>query len=257
MNETQNLLNEDLKRFRLLMEYDFYIGDEKEDQEMLFDDTLQTEAEGDEPEDEFGGEVPEEGGEDMGGEDMGGEEAPIDGEEEFPEGEVDPNTEFGGGEEMPPPEGMEEPLPDPEPMEDEVELDITELVQGTEAAKASADQANVQIGDLMAKFDNLTQSLNKMDDINAKIDDIEHEIEVRNPTPKEQLEMRSMDSYPYNLKLTDYWDEKEGHYDAMGKDENGAEEEYVLTQDEVDQDYNAIEVKDSFAGEKDKDKMKY
>jgi hypothetical protein len=255
MNEKQQLLNEDLKRFRLLMEYDFYIGEDEEEngEELLFD----AEEGGEEaPE----GDAPEEAPAD----DMGGEEAPMDGEEEFPEGEVDPNTEFGG--ELPPPEsmddgGMEEPLPEPEPMEDEVELDVTQLVQGTEAAKASADQANQQIGDLMAKFDNLTQSLDKMDSINAKIDDIEHEIEVRNPTPNEQLEMRSLDSYPYSLKLTDYWNEKEGNYDAMG---NNAEEgekkedgEYVLTQDEVDQDYNSIEIKDSFGNNKEREQMKY
>jgi len=252
MNEKQRLLNEDLKRFRLLMEYDFYIGeDEEEDQELLFDD-----AEGDAPE----GDAPEEApADDMeGGEDMGGEE-------EFPEGEVDPDTEFGG--ELPPPEPMgdemgsemgAEQMP-PEPMEDEVELDITQLVQGTEAAKASADQANQQINGLVAKFDELSRSLDKMDAINSKIDDIEHEIETRNPTPNEKLEMRSMDSFPYSLKLTDYWNEKEGHYDAMGNNGNKEKEneEYVLTQDEVDQDYNAIQVKDSFGSNRERDKMKY
>ena len=252
MNEKQRLLNEDLKRFRLLMEYDFYIGeDEEEDQELLFDDA---EEGGEAPE----GDAPEEApADDMeGGEDM-------EGEEEFPEGEVDPDTDFGG--ELPPPEpmgdemgGEEMPL---EPMEDEVELDITELVQGTEAAKASADQANQQIGGLVAKFDELARSLDKMDAIHAKMDDIEQEIETRNPTPNEQLELRSMDSFPYSLKLTDYWNEKEGNYDAMGNDENrekGKEnEELTLTQDEVDRDYNAIEVKDSFGNDFERNKMKY
>jgi hypothetical protein len=248
MNEKQRLLNEDLKRFKLLMEYDFYIGeDEEPEEELLFDD-------------EEGGldaEAPEEGGLDA--------EAPEgeEGEEEFPEGEVDPDTEFGADLPEPEPMGDEmggEELPPPEPMEDEVELDVTELVQGTEAAKASADQANQQISGLVAKFDELAQSLDKMDAINSKIDDIEHEIETRNPTPEEQLEMRSLDSFPYNLKLTDYWSEKEGHYDAMGENAHDDEKEngeYVLTQDEVEQDYNAIEVKDSFGAENERDKMKY
>jgi hypothetical protein len=247
MNEKQRLLNEDLKRFRLLMEYDFYIGeDDNEEGDLLFDDEPQGDEapEGDAPEDGGGFDAPE-------GEEGG----------EFPEGEVDPDTEFG--EELPAPEPMGdemggEELP-PEPMEDEVELDITQLVQGTDAAKQSADQANQQISGLMAKFDELAQSLDKMDAINAKIDDIEHEIETRNPTPEEQLEMRSLDSFPYNLKLTDYWSEKEGHYDAMGENDQkeGEDSEFVLTQDEVDQDYNAIEVKDSFGSDKEREQMKY
>jgi len=249
MGKKQDKLNEDLKRFKLLMEYDFYISDSEEEEVVELGDELITE----EPPE---GEAPE------------GEEAPVDGEEgledEIPDGEVEDEASFG--DELPEPEAMEEPLPEPEPMEepmaepepmeDEVELDVTELVQGTEAAKQSADQANQQIGNLLAKFDELSQSLDKMDAINSKIDDIEHEIETRNPTPEEKLEMRSLDSFPYNLKLTDYWSEKEGNYDAM-KNEEDSNEEFVLTQDEVDQDYNSIHIKDSFSPGKDEEKIKY
>jgi len=235
MKYTNENHKKDIDKFRLLLEYDFYVGEEEvydpemdgETGEIITEEPPEGEAPKDEvpTDDEFGG----------------GEEAP---EEEIPA-----DDEFGGGEEapedeMPAPEEMSEPLPEPEPMEDEVELDITELVQGTEEAKASADRATQQITILMSKFDNLSASIEKMSAINKKIDDLEQEVERRNPLPKEQLEMRSLDSYPYSLKLTDYWSEKEGNYDVMGgKKEN---EEYVLTQDEVDRDYNPIEVKDSF-----------
>jgi hypothetical protein len=255
MSKKQEKVNETLKRFNLLMEYDFYISDSEEEEVVELGDELITEEppEGEAPE---GEEPPVDG------------EAPVDGEEgledEIPDGEVGDEASFG--EELPEPEAMEEPLPEPEameepmaepePMEDEVELDVTELVQGTEAARQSADHANQQIGDLLAKFDNLTQSLDKMDAINSKIDDIEHEIEVRNPTPEEQLEMRSLDSFPYNLKLTDYWSEKEGNYDAM-KNKEDSNEEFVLTQEEVDQDYNSIHIKDSFSPGKDDKEMRY
>jgi len=160
------------------------------------------------------------------------------GDEEFPEA----GSEDMGDEEFP--EAGSEELPEPEAMEDEVELDVTELVQGTEEAKASSDRASQQIDILMGKFETLSQSLEKMTAINQKIDDLEHEIEKRNPTPQERLEMQSLNSFPYSLKLTDYWSEKEGNYDAMGGQKE--DEEYVLTQDEVDRDYNAIEIKDSF-----------
>lgn len=226
----------DRNRFKLLMEYDFYIGeDEVEDEENIEGDEAELEAE------------PEMDGE------MGGEEAPEG--DEFPEdpeateGEPLPDEEL---EDLPEPEGMEEPLPEPEPMEDEVELDVTELVQGTEAAKESADAANSKVEALLAKFDNLTNHLEKMNSIQSKIDGLENEIEKRNPTPEEKLEMRSLDSYPYSVKLTDFWAEKEGNYDAMtgGKEEEG-EKEYVLTQDEVESDYNAQEVRDSLRGAED------
>ena len=235
--------NEDYKRdrdrFRLLFEYDFYIGEEEvyNPQEEIDGEIITEEPPKEEeipvddaPEGEggFGGEAPEE---------MPDEEMPVD---DAPEGEGG----FGGEEpeeEMPAPE---EPLPAPEPMEDEVELDVTQLVQGTEEAKASADRASQQISILMSKFDNLNASIERMSAINKKIEDLEQEIEKRNPTPEEKLEMRSLDSFPYSLKLTDYWAEKEGNYDAMNsKKEN---EEYVLTQDEVDRDYNPIKIKDSF-----------
>ena len=51
--------------------------------------------------------------------------------------------------------------------------------------------------------------------------------------------MRSMDSFPYSVKLTDFWKDKEG-YDATDK-----EEEYTLTQDEVD-NFDPKEIRASF-----------
>ena len=45
-----------------------------------------------------------------------------------------------------------------------------------------------------------------------------------------------MDSFPYNISLTDYWTDKEG-YDVGSK-----EEEYVITQGDVDS-YSVDEIK--------------
>ena len=66
--------------------------------------------------------------------------------------------------------------------------------------------------------------------------------------------MRSLDSFPYNLKLTDYWSGKEGAYNVLNNDNNNvvpmgkepAEKEYVLTQDEIENDYSEGDVSDSF-----------
>jgi len=69
-----------------------------------------------------------------------------------------------------------------------------------------------------------------MDSIASKIDTLEKEIVKRNPTPVEKLEMRSMDSFPYNIKLTDYWKDVDG-YDATGEQKP---KEYILKKDDID-----------------------
>jgi hypothetical protein len=83
-----------------------------------------------------------------------------------------------------------------------------------------------------------------MDMITKKIDDLEHEVEKRNPTTVEKLEMRSLDSFPYNIKLSDFWAEKGERYDTGSEEKKP--EEYVLTQQDVDNDYIESDIEDSF-----------
>jgi hypothetical protein len=97
--------------------------------------------------------------------------------------------------------------------------------------------------ELLSKFNELESKLGSMDGISTKIEDLERQIEKRNPTPDEKLEMRSFDSYPYNIKLTDYWAEKEGPYNVL---DDSSEKEYTLTQDDIKGEYNDNQIKDSF-----------
>jgi hypothetical protein len=247
----QQLLNEEIKRFKAINEYtfitseddvlddkkdDLILGINEEDPEEDVDAAAaDAEAElglgGDEePTDAEGGEPADDEGLDFGDEELGGDEE-LDLK---PAGEPDAEAEGGFGD-----EGGEE----------EVELDVTELVAGTEEAKQAADDANAKIGELMGMVDNLEGKLSSMGDITSKIDALSNDLEKRMPTPVEKLEMRSKDSYPYNLKLTDYWAEKEGNYDAMGGTEDeieGEPKEYTLTQQDVDADYSDAQIKDSF-----------
>ena len=248
----KELLNEELKRFKQINEYDFYIGEDEEEYDDA--DNLILGEEGDE--DELPEDLPADdsqtadaGGDDMsdleGGDDMGdlegGASAPADefSDEEIPADGMEPADGFGD-EEMP-----------EEPAEDEVELDVTELVSGTEEAKQSADMANQKLDQLMGALDQLDQKMASMDGITHKIDNLENELEKRAPTPDEKLEMRSLDSYPYNLKLTDFWSEKEGQYDVMGVNDKGEQEEakpeeYTLTQDDINDDYNESSIRSTF-----------
>ena len=202
----KELLNEELKKFKLMSEYAFYEDRESTElekgQEIILGDLNEEDPVGDEEDDV---DLP------FGSEDASGEES---------------------SDETPAPE------------EDAVELDVTELVKGSEEAKASADAANTKIDQLMQMVSKLENATKGMDAISNKIENLETEFEKRNPTEEEKLEMRSLSSAPYNLKLTDFWKDKEGVYDVMG-DENKEPKEYVLTKDDIDGDYNEIDAKNS------------
>ena len=236
----KKLLNEELKRFNRILEYTFFVdemekeGDNPEGntEDLLLDVTEQeeevtdvvepTEEPIDEPTEEPVEEPTEEGGDDMDlGEDPFGGELPV--EDEF----------------------ADEPAMEEEPMggEEEVEVDVTDIVDKTEEAKEEASQASSKIDDLLGKFSELEQKLTGMDAIINKMDELEKEVIERNPNPTEKLSMRSMDSFPYSVKLTDFWADREG-YDATG--EEGEEEEYVLTQQDIDDEYNESDIKSSF-----------
>lgn len=238
---SKKLLAEDLKKFRLITEYKFYVP---RDNELTEDDA-----------DEFGDEIPEEEfpepptpeshNDTAEPEEMGdGPEAPEDEEAPMPEPEMDVNAEPEG--EINAPEMDAEP--EVEAAGDEVELDVTDIVQKSDEAKASSEEANSKIDMLMSKLGELEAKLPDVGMLGKKIEELQKDIEERNPTPTEELEMRSMDSFPYNLKLTDYW--KDADQDVNngegGELESEEEEELILTKDEVHSDYSESGVKNSF-----------
>jgi hypothetical protein len=230
------LLKEELKRFKVLENYDFYHEEKKEpeynSEALLLGNDLE-EAEDDEnlnnlqPADAEGnGDVDANAADAVAGE-LGVDSEPTG--DEAPVGD------------MPEP-AIEEPAIE-EPVDDSVEVDVTSLVQGSEEAKAAADNASKNSEMLLNKLSDLEARIARMDSVSAKIEDLEKEIVKRNPTPVEKLEMRSLSSFPYSQKLTDYWADKEGAYDVMGNDKK---EEYVLKQDDVDYDYSEPNIKKSF-----------
>ena len=234
------LLNEELKKFRLLSEYSFYTGEEvkPEYEKPLILGDLE-EAEGDDEAaaadiaKDLGVEAPE-------SDNNPSNEAPAtDDKPADEEGDLG-DMDFGGDENAPE-ETPEEPIVDDS---NDVEIDVTSLVKGSEEAKAAADKATQNTEMLLQKLSDLESRIASMDALSTKIEDLEQEIVKRNPTPVEKLEMRSLSSFPYSQKLTDYWADKEGQYDVMNKENKP--EEYVLTQDDVDTTYSEPEVKKSF-----------
>jgi len=93
---------------------------------------------------------------------------------------------------------------------------------------------------MFSKLDDLEKKLEHMDDIMNKINSLETKFDrYRDKTPEEKLMLRSLDSYPYNQKLTDFFDDKKDEMEETGKNE------YILTSDEVE-NFSPNEVKKTF-----------
>jgi hypothetical protein len=132
----------------------------------------------------------------------------------------------------------------------DVEIDITDLVNSTKDTNDKLDGTNQFLNTILKKFDELDGKFAMVDQIVNKIDGMEKEVEQRLPTPVEKLELRSMDSYPYNLKLSDFWDQKNRE---LGIDTNQIQQspEFSLTQGDVTSDYDPMSIKASFNVEDD------
>ena len=121
--------------------------------------------------------------------------------------------------------------------EDTEEIDITDLVTAQQEIK---DKQDSFMDDMIAKLDDLQSKLQNMDQIINKIESLETKLDrYREKTPEEKLMLRSLDSYPYNQKLTDFFDDKKVEMEKSGKNE------YVLTADEVE-NFSPNEVKKTF-----------
>ena len=117
------------------------------------------------------------------------------------------------------------------------EMDITDLVKSQKKVEQKQEE---YFENLFQHLDNLETKLGEMDGIMTKLNDLEMKIEkYREKTPQEKLELRSLDSGPFNQKLSQFFDDKEEDMEKSGKNE------YILTQDEVE-DYSPIEIKKTF-----------
>lgn len=229
----RKLIAEDLKRYKQLLEYTFYVPEDKEEDlngDLLLDDSFLTEQDpaGDDPFMDLGapGEepvnTPATGDTGTTTTDTEGEDTEI--EDEFADTGDTAATETTTSDST-------------------VEVDVTDIVDNTEATKTSVEGVSSKMDELLSKLTELESQVSNMDQVITKIDTLEKEIEKRNPTPVERLEMRSMQSFPYSVKLTDFWADKEG-YDATGENE----QEYVLRQSDVE-NYDKNEIRSSFNGQ--------
>ena len=117
------------------------------------------------------------------------------------------------------------------------ELDVTELVDSQKNIEKKQED---YFENLFGQLNKLESRLGEMDQIMSKLNTLEAKIEkYREKTPQEKLELRSYDSYPFNQKLSDFFDDKKEEMELTGK------KDYVLTSDDVT-DINANDIKKSF-----------
>ena len=154
---------------------------------------------------------------------------------------------------------VDSPIDAPAPMDDSTEeIDITDLVNMTKNIKNDLDNNkqdnSLVIGkmdDVFTKLNDLEQKLAQMDQVMSKIDELGSKVEQMKPeTPQEKLEMRSLDSYPFNEKPKEFFARKQGEMEMSGKNE------YVLTKDDVE-NYSNDEVKTSFNPQAEEDEFKF
>ena len=90
---------------------------------------------------------------------------------------------------------------------DSEELDITDLV----TTQKNVESKQQEYFDMMFKqIEDMQSKLNSMDQVFEKLNSMEQKIEKYRPrTAQEKLELRSLDSGPFNQKLSSFFDDKQ------------------------------------------------
>ena len=145
-----------------------------------------------------------------------------------------------------PPTGEPQPVdvandPDVEKIGDEKgkteEVDITDLVKSQKNVEKKQEE---YFDNLFKHLTDLESRLGEMDNIMTKLNDLEMKVEkYRVKSPQEKLELRTLDSGPFNQKLSEFFQDKEEDMEKTGKNE------YVLTKSDVE-DYSNADIKKSF-----------
>jgi len=166
-----------------------------------------------------------------------------------PGGDVPPPAPGGDlppapGGDVPPP-----PLPDDSGVggTDTEEIDITDLVNMTKSIKKDMENkksesvgVETKMNDIFTKLDDLEQKLSNMDNIISKIEELGSKVERMKPkTPEEKLNLRSLDSYPFNQNPQEFFAHKKNEMEMSGKNE------YVLTKDDI-MNYSNDNIRDTF-----------
>ena len=123
---------------------------------------------------------------------------------------------------------------------DEDVIDVDDVVKAQEKTNDKVNSVGRDLGTVDKRIEKLLGALEDMQGVidrnNAEIVDLKREFERRNPTQTEKLNLRSLDSYPFNVRPTDYWKAKgiDSNYQAYADNDEPTTQEYEITNDDVD-----------------------
>jgi hypothetical protein len=117
------------------------------------------------------------------------------------------------------------------------EIEVTDLVKTQKNVEEKQEEYFQQ---LFSHLENLENKLGEMDNIVNQLNSLEAKVEkYRQKSPEEKLELRTLDSGPFNQKLSQYFEDKEDDFEKLGRDE------YILTKDDVT-DFSPKEIQQTF-----------
>ena len=176
------------------------------------------------------------------------------------DGQGQPNNMPADDGQTPPMDGGQTPPMDDRqapPMDDEFGddeddvIDVDDLTNAQEKLNKKQNMVGKDLGQLDNRIESLMAAVEKMNKIidhnNNEINNLKSELERRVPTQKERLEMRSLDTYPFNVSPNDYWKRKEmeGVYDARYGDGESEKKEYEIRNKDID-DFSNVDIEKTF-----------
>ena len=158
------------------------------------------------------------------------------------------NNQPMDNESMPPMEdeigdmGNLEDIDEPEDLEEDDVIDVDQLTDAQETMNTKVISVGQDLGKVDSKISKLFATLEKMeqmiDNNNQEIQNFKKEFEKRNPTQTEKLNLRSLDSYPFNVSPQKYWADKgidpNSNYSGYADNDEPTTQEYELTNNDVD-----------------------
>jgi len=138
-----------------------------------------------------------------------------------------------------------------EPKEEDDVIDVDDITNAQEKTNDKVNAVGRDLGKVDSRIEKLLGAIENLqtmfDKNNQEIADLKSEFEKRNPTQTEKLNLRSLDSYPFKIKPTDYWKDKtnNSNYSAYADNGEPTTQEYVITNDDVD-DFTEREIADTF-----------
>ena len=249
----ENNLTEARKRFQQINEYILNMNGENNeaDEQQPQTDDMQQQQQGDAPQQDMSqqGQMPPQQEQPMDNQQMpqdGGMEQGGDMEQM---GDTQPDPTIGAdadNQPMPDENGMIEPEMDGEMESDEV-IDVDDLTQSQETTEYKLDGVDDKLNQLINIVGKFAQAI---DDNEEKMEELKRELEERNPSQQERLNIRSMSGSPYTVSPQDYWSSQNARnpqYNVIADNDvapNDEEELYTITDDDI-KNFNKSEIEKS------------